>query len=80
MAIINFSLAWVWPLSEGNSYLRVAFINFRPIFDISELDLRLQTTPTSSMHTVGVETERNQILSLASNLGLRQIRGEQTSS
>ena len=29
----NFSLAWVQLLTEGSSYLRVAFINFRPIFD-----------------------------------------------
>ena len=51
-------------------YSRAAFI------DISELDPRPQTTPTFSMHTVGVETERNRILSLTSSLGRRQIRGE----
>ena len=30
-ATINFSLAWVWLLIEGSSYLRAAFVNFRPI-------------------------------------------------
>ena len=34
--------------------------------DISELDPLPQTTPTFSMHTVGVEMERNLILSLTS--------------